>query len=57
MRNYKIKQISLGGEVPQSYYMEATKPYPKSYMTTLTVPNFGKRKLEFEITQVNSMLR
>ncbi|XP_046633880.1 SEC14-like protein 2 isoform X4 [Daphnia pulicaria] len=49
--------ISLGGEVPQSYYMEATKPYPKSYMTTLTVPNFGKRKLEFKITQANSMLR
>ncbi|EFX85378.1 hypothetical protein DAPPUDRAFT_222627 [Daphnia pulex] len=49
--------ISLGGEVPQSYYMEATKPYPKSYMTALTVPNCGKRKLEFKITQANSMLR
>ncbi len=51
------QQISLGGEVPSSYYMETVKPYPKSYMMTLTVPNGRKTKLEFKITQVNSTLR
>lgn len=54
-----VWQISLGGEVPQSLYMEAEaiKPKPKKNMTAISVPSGSKKKLEFKIIQVNSVLK
>ncbi|XP_046460797.1 SEC14-like protein 2 [Daphnia pulex] len=49
--------ISLGGEVPQSYYMEAIKPTPNKNMTSLSIPSGSKKKLEFKVIQSNSILK
>ncbi|XP_046633859.1 SEC14-like protein 2 [Daphnia pulicaria] len=50
-------KISLGGEVPQSYYMETVKPTVKPEMTSMTVSSSSKKKLEYKIIQANSVLR
>lgn len=47
----------MGGEVPQSYYLELVKPTPKDNMTPMTVLNGDKSKLEFQISELNSILR
>ena len=47
----------MGGEVPQSYYLELVKPTPKSNMTSVTIPSGSKKKLEFKIIAANSLLR
>ena len=43
--------------MPQSYFIEAVKPTIKPQMTSMTVPNSSKKKLEYKIIQVNSVLR
>ena len=51
------QQISLGGEVPTSYYIETIKPTPKKNMTSLTLSSGSQKKLEFKVIQANSVLR
>ena len=43
--------------MPQSYYLEVVKPIPKDYMTPLTVLNGDKSKLEFQVDELNSILK
>ena len=55
--NWNTQQFSMGGSVPDSYFTALIKPTPKSYMTSVTIPSGGKKKLEFKIIAVNSLLR
>jgi hypothetical protein len=43
--------------VPKSYYLKVVKPSTKSYMTSLSVSKGNKKKLEFQITTTNSLLK
>jgi hypothetical protein len=54
---FKCWQISKGGEVPQSYYLDIVKPTPKKNMTSISVASGSKKKLEYKIIQSNSVLR
>ncbi|EFX85496.1 hypothetical protein DAPPUDRAFT_300430 [Daphnia pulex] len=50
-------KFTIGGEVPKSYYLKVVKPSTKSYMTSLSVSKGNKKKLEFQITTTNSLLK
>lgn len=54
--HYLIK-CNLGGEVPDSFYMEVQKPIPTREMTALTISNMSKKRLQYSITEANSVLR
>ena len=47
----------MGGEVPESYYLNQGKPTPKSDMISLTVPSGSRRRFEFNVTIPDSVLR
>lgn len=52
-----ISQFNMGGEVPRSFYVTNSKPIPKVGMQTLDVGSGSKKKLEFDIETVSSILR
>lgn len=43
--------------MPKSYYLKVVKPSTNSYMTSLSVSKGSKKKLEFQITTTNSLLK
>ena len=47
----------MGGQVPKSYYLSSNKPVPKDDMEVATVSMGTKKKLEFNVDVVNSVLR
>lgn len=47
----------MGGEVPDSFFLQPTKPQPKSYMSLLTIPSGSSQMFELSIQQVNSILK
>ena len=48
----------MGGAVPGRYYLyNSSKPVPKDVMESMDIGSGSKRKLEFDISIINSVLR
>lgn len=52
-----MTQFNMGGEVPQSYYVCNSKPSPRDGMQSLEIGSRSKKKLEFDVQVIQSVLR
>ena len=55
---FRLVKISMGGEVPRSYYLtENTRPQPRENMKTDLINAGNRKRLEIVIDRINTLLR
>jgi hypothetical protein len=50
-------QISMGGEVPKSYYLNKNKPECGNHMKSELVPAGNRKRIEIVVEEAKSIMR